>query len=158
MKTKEELQNVRRSESVQAASSSSPSSSPSSSDSESDHEHSEENSTHSAELQTQDLSNHHQEEERLTEAEKNKQLQDKLKVRGGRRRFWFREPQPSITGISSPLQALSSELEQSQYENRKTENDLLHAKNILAGRDKYKTLRQIRQGNTKQRIDEFEAL
>lgn len=79
MKTKEELQNVRRSESVQPASSSSPSSS--SSDSESDHEHSEENSTHSAELQTQDLSNHHLEEERLTEAEKNKQLQDKLKVR-----------------------------------------------------------------------------
>ncbi|CAG01235.1 unnamed protein product [Tetraodon nigroviridis] len=131
MKTKEELQNVRRSESVQPASSSSPSSS--SSDSESDHEHSEENSTHSAELQTQDLSNHHLEEERLTEAEKNKQLQDKLK-------------------------ALSSELEQSQYENRKTQNDLLHAKNIQAGRDKYKTLRQIRQGNTKQRIDEFEAL
>lgn len=66
--------------------------------------------------------------------------------------------QPSITGISSPPQALSSELEQSQYENRKTQNDLLHAKNIQAGRDKYKTLRQIRQGNTKQRIDEFEAL
>lgn len=81
MKTKEQLQNVRRSEPVQAASSHSPSSSSSSSDSESDHEHSEENSTHSAELQTQDLSNHRREEERLTEAEKNKQLQDKLKVR-----------------------------------------------------------------------------
>lgn len=80
MKTKEELQNVRRSDSVQAASSSSPSPS-SSSDSESDREHSEENSTHSAELQTQDFSNHHLEEERLTEAEKNKQLQEKLKVR-----------------------------------------------------------------------------
>lgn len=66
--------------------------------------------------------------------------------------------QPSITGISSPPQALSSELEQAQYENRKTQNDLLHAKNTQAGRDKYKTLRQIRQGNTKQRIDEFEAL
>lgn len=80
MKTKEELQNVRRSESVQPASSSSPSSSSSSSsDSESDHERSEENSTHSAELQTQDLGNH-PEVERLTEAEKNKQLQEKLKV------------------------------------------------------------------------------
>lgn len=64
---------------------------------------------------------------------------------------------PFLTGISPP-QALSSELEQSQYENRQTQNDLLHAKNILAGRDKYKTLRQIRMGNTKQRIDEFEAL
>lgn len=78
MRTKEELQNVRRSESVRAASSRSSSSS--SSDSESDHERSEENSTHSAELQMQDFSNHHLEEERLTEAEKNKQLQDKLKV------------------------------------------------------------------------------
>uniref|UniRef100_H2T6H5 Ezrin a n=1 Tax=Takifugu rubripes TaxID=31033 RepID=H2T6H5_TAKRU len=126
VRTKEELQNVRRADSIPASSSSS-------SDSESDHEHSEENSTYSAELQTQDFSNHHMEEERLTEAEKNKQLQDKLK-------------------------ALSSELEQAQYENRKTQNDLLHAKNIQAGRDKYKTLRQIRQGNTKQRIDEFEAL
>lgn len=66
--------------------------------------------------------------------------------------------QPCITGISSPPQALSSELEQAQYENRQTQNDLLHAKNIQAGRDKYKTLRQIRMGNTKQRIDEFEAL
>lgn len=65
--------------------------------------------------------------------------------------------QPFLTGISPP-QALSSDLEQSQYDNRQTQNDLLHAKNILAGRDKYKTLRQIRQGNTKQRIDEFEAL
>lgn len=86
MKTKEELQNVRRSESVQAASSSSPSpsSSSSSSDSESDHEHSEhseENSTHSSELQTLDYTNHLEEEERLTETEKNKQLQEKLKVR-----------------------------------------------------------------------------
>lgn len=82
IKTQEELQNVRRSDSIRAASSSSPSPSSSSSDSESDHEHSEENSTHSAELQTQDFSNHHlEEEERLTEAEKNKQLQEKLKVR-----------------------------------------------------------------------------
>lgn len=79
MRTKEELQSIRRADSVPAAPSSSSSSS--SSDSESDHEHSEENSTYSAELQTQDFSNHHMEEERLTEAEKNKQLQDKLKVR-----------------------------------------------------------------------------
>lgn len=70
LKTKEELQNVRRSDSVPTDSSSS------SSDSESDHEPSEDNSSHSG-----DFSNHHPEEERLTEAEKNKQLQDKLKVR-----------------------------------------------------------------------------
>lgn len=35
---------------------------------------------------------------------------------------------------------------------------MLHAENVKAGRDKYKTLRQIRQGNTKQRVDEFESM
>ncbi|KAF3845422.1 hypothetical protein F7725_008585 [Dissostichus mawsoni] len=43
-------------------------------------------------------------------------------------------------------------------DNKKSQNDLLHAENMRVGRDKYKTLRQIRLGNTKQRIDEFESL
>ncbi|KAM9842547.1 ezrin a [Aulostomus maculatus] len=132
LKTKEELHNVMANNSVPAAAPASSSSS-SSSDSESDHEHSEENSTYSAELQTQDINDHRQEEERLTEAEKNERLQKQLK-------------------------ALSSELEDARDQNKKTQDDLLHAENVRAGRDKYKTLRQIRQGNTKQRIDEFEAL
>ncbi|XP_049452077.1 ezrin a [Epinephelus fuscoguttatus] len=132
IKTKEELHSVMSSNSapVQAPASSSSSSS---SDSESDHEHSEENSTYSAELQSQDINDHRQEEERLTEAEKNERLQKQL-------------------------MELRSELAEARDENKKTHNDRLHQENIGAGRDKYKTLRQIRQGNTKQRIDEFEAL
>ena len=39
-----------------------------------------------------------------------------------------------------------------------TQNDELHVENVRAGRDKYKTLKQIRSGNTKHRIDEFEML
>uniref|UniRef100_A0A668ANU1 Ezrin b n=1 Tax=Myripristis murdjan TaxID=586833 RepID=A0A668ANU1_9TELE len=60
--------------------------------------------------------------------------------------------------VQKQLMALSSELAQARDESKKTQNDVLHSENVRAGRDKYRTLRQIRQGNTKQRIDEFEAL
>ncbi|XP_016897066.1 moesin a isoform X2 [Cynoglossus semilaevis] len=73
------------------------------------------------------------EEERMTEAEKNERLQKHLLV-------------------------LSSELANARDESKKTVNDMIHAENVRAGRDKYKTLRQIRSGNTKQRIDEFECM
>ncbi|XP_035850672.1 ezrin a isoform X2 [Sander lucioperca] len=133
IKTKEELHTVMSSSNSTPLKIPAPSSSSSSSDNESDHEHSEENSTYSAELQTQGLGDHRQEEERLTEAEKNERLQKQLKD-------------------------LSSELAEARDDTKKTQNDLLHAENVRTGRDKYKTLRQIRQGQTKQRIDEFEAL
>lgn len=87
----------------------------------------------SAELSSEGVMNHRSEEDRLTETQKNER-------------------------VKKQLQALSSELAQARDESRKTQNDVLHAENVKAGRDKYKTLRQIRQGNTKQRIDEFEAM
>ncbi|KAK5903375.1 hypothetical protein CgunFtcFv8_007163 [Champsocephalus gunnari] len=79
------------------------------------------------------ITDHRYEEDRLTEAEKNERVQKQLR-------------------------ALTSELAQARDESKNTTNDLLHSENVRAGRDKYKTLRQIRSGNTKQRIDEFEAL
>ncbi|XP_031707592.1 radixin isoform X2 [Anarrhichthys ocellatus] len=60
--------------------------------------------------------------------------------------------------VKKQLQTLSSELAEARDETKKTQNDVLHAENVKAGRDKYKTLRQIRSGNTKQRIDEFESM
>ncbi|XP_061156418.1 ezrin a isoform X1 [Syngnathus typhle] len=146
MKTQEELRNVMTAPAAAPASSSS-------SDSESDHEHSEENSSYSAELHSQGINDHRREEDRLTEAEKNERLQAKLKVS-----CTLQVPRSHPLTLFDLFQALSSELEESREQNKKTASDLLHAENTRAGRDKYKTLRQIRMGNTKQRIDEFEAL
>lgn len=101
---------------------------------ENEHDEQDENSAEaSAELSSEGVLNHRSEEERVTETQKNER-------------------------VKKQLQALSSELAQARDETKKTQNDVLHAENVKAGRDKYKTLRQIRQGNTKQRIDEFEAM
>lgn len=66
---------------------------------------------------------------------------------------------PQVADVSPfSLQALTSELANARDDTKKTANDMIHAENMRQGRDKYKTLRQIRQGNTKQRIDEFESM
>ncbi|KAG8452931.1 hypothetical protein GDO86_004652 [Hymenochirus boettgeri] len=101
---------------------------------ENEHDEQDENSAEaSAELSSEGVMNHRSEEDRMTETQKNER-------------------------VKKQLQELSSELAQARDETKKTQNDVLHAENVKAGRDKYKTLRQIRQGNTKQRIDEFEAM
>uniref|UniRef100_A0A671N6A9 Radixin n=1 Tax=Sinocyclocheilus anshuiensis TaxID=1608454 RepID=A0A671N6A9_9TELE len=102
--------------------------------SENEHdEHDESSAEASAELSNDGVAHQRSEEERLTETQKNER-------------------------VKKQLQALSSELAQARDDSKKTQNDVLHAENVKAGRDKYKTLRQIRQGNTKQRIDEFESM
>uniref|UniRef100_A0A8C7W3K8 FERM domain-containing protein n=1 Tax=Oncorhynchus mykiss TaxID=8022 RepID=A0A8C7W3K8_ONCMY len=103
---------------------------------ESEHEEQDENHAEdAAELSLDGVSalDLRSEEERVTEAQKNERLKKQLQV-------------------------LSSELAEAIDDTMKTQNDMLHAENVKAGRDKYKTLRQIRLGNTKQRIDEFESM
>ncbi|XP_048885783.1 moesin-like isoform X2 [Brienomyrus brachyistius] len=101
---------------------------------ENEHDENDESSAEaSAELTSAATCRDRSEEQRMTEAEKNQRVQ-------------------------KHLLALSSELANARDETKKTVNDIIHAENVRAGRDKYKTLRQIRQGNTKQRIDEFESM
>ncbi|KAM4042502.1 ezrin-like [Anomaloglossus baeobatrachus] len=88
---------------------------------------------YSAEFTCDNFHDDRKEESRITEAEKNERVQRQL-------------------------MALTNELSQARDDTKKTHNDVLHTENVRVGRDKYKTLRQIRQGNTKQRIDEFEAM
>lgn len=56
------------------------------------------------------------------------------------------------------FQRLEKELAESKDIQKATQNDKLHAENVKQGRDKYKTLKQIRAGNTKKRVDEFESM
>ena len=56
------------------------------------------------------------------------------------------------------LQRLTAELDQARQHDGLTDYDVLHMENKRAGRDKYKTLRQIRGGNTKRRIDQYENM
>uniref|UniRef100_A0A0E9X5U6 Ezrin/radixin/moesin C-terminal domain-containing protein n=2 Tax=Anguilla TaxID=7935 RepID=A0A0E9X5U6_ANGAN len=101
---------------------------------ENEHDENDESSAEaSAELTSAASYKDRSEEERMTETEKNERVQ-------------------------KHLLALSSELANARDETKKTQNDIIHAENVRAGRDKYKTLRQIRSGNTKQRIDEFECM
>ncbi|PAV69730.1 hypothetical protein WR25_11440 [Diploscapter pachys] len=60
--------------------------------------------------------------------------------------------------IRQKLDLLTRELEGVKDERGVTDYDVLHMENKKAGRDKYKTLRQIRGGNTKRRIDQYENM
>lgn len=60
--------------------------------------------------------------------------------------------------MNAQLKSLSADLADAKMQSQVTRNDILHKQNVSQGRDKYKTLKQIRQGNTKQRVDMFEAM
>lgn len=60
--------------------------------------------------------------------------------------------------LNDQLQTLSAELDLAREKDKLTTNDLLHQDNVKKGRDKYKTLREIRKGNTKRRVDQFENM
>ncbi|KAL1459573.1 hypothetical protein WDU94_011542 [Cyamophila willieti] len=72
-------------------------------------------------------------EARRTLAERNERLQDQLKM-------------------------LKEDLAGTRDETKETAMDKIHRENVKQGRDKYKTLREIRKGNTKRRVDQFENM
>nr|XP_022912313.1 moesin/ezrin/radixin homolog 1-like [Onthophagus taurus] len=60
--------------------------------------------------------------------------------------------------LREQLKILQDKLEKSLDETKETELDKLHRDNLKEGRDKYKTLKEIRKGNTVRRVDLFENL
>merc|ERR1712038_1151395 len=71
--------------------------------------------------------------ERLTLAEKNERLQ-------------------------SQLRSLKEDLAHTRDDQAETTMDKIHKENVKQGRDKYKTLREVRKGNTKRRVVQFENM
>ena len=65
-------------------------------------------------------------------------------------------PQPPFFPLTT--QTLRQELEAARASGGLDKNDQIYVKNVKQGRDKYKTLKQIRQGNTKIRIETFESM
>lgn len=75
-----------------------------------------------------------------------------------------RREEQRVTNISTnielqnQLKSLASDLNEKRVQNKMEGIDHIHIENQKQGRDKFQTLKQIRQGNTKKRIDRFEAL
>ena len=61
--------------------------------------------------------------------------------------------------MAEEIEDLGAELEERKDAEQETEEDRLYRENLkLTGMDKYKTLREVRKGNTKRRIDVFENM
>jgi radixin len=88
---------------------------------------------HSQDLASGDIDYEDPVEGMKTQAEKNERLQNQLRM-------------------------LKQDLAESRDETKETTLDKIHKENVRQGRDKYKTLREIRKGNTKRRVDQFENM
>ena len=60
--------------------------------------------------------------------------------------------------LQNQLRSLKDELSHTTVESGETTMDRIHKENVKQGRDKYKTLREVRKGNTKRRVDQFENM
>lgn len=60
--------------------------------------------------------------------------------------------------IKEQLQALSAMLNKEVDGGKLSQLDKLHRENVVSGRDKFKTLKAIRSGNTRQRVTDFENM
>jgi len=63
-----------------------------------------------------------------------------------------------LTNLILIWQMLKKDLAGTKDETKETAMDRLHKENVKQGRDKYKTLREIRKGNTKRRVDQFDLI
>lgn len=60
--------------------------------------------------------------------------------------------------LHNQLKSLKEDLAHTRDETGETTMDRIHKENVRQGRDKYKTLREVRKGNTKRRVDQFENM
>uniref|UniRef100_A0A0K2UFE4 Moesin/ezrin/radixin homolog 1 n=1 Tax=Lepeophtheirus salmonis TaxID=72036 RepID=A0A0K2UFE4_LEPSM len=60
--------------------------------------------------------------------------------------------------LQNQLKSLKEDLSHTRDEGEETTMDRIHKENVKQGRDKYKTLREVRKGNTKRRVDQFENM
>jgi len=60
--------------------------------------------------------------------------------------------------LQSQLRSLKEDLANTRDDQNETTMDKIHRENVKQGRDKYKTLREVRKGNTKRRVDQFENM
>merc|ERR1712129_500447 len=91
------------------------------------------NGEHSTDLRDNDDEINDPVDDRLTLAQRNERLQNQLR-------------------------SLKDELKDETVESGETTMDRIHKENVKQGRDKYKTLREVRKGNTKRRVDQFENM